>query len=175
MRVKLSSMPFGGPPWLVPEGHRENSPTPSALGRALEGEQVPEGRLSPPPGSTVPPGRGRPGGSNPMLKHWAIVLCPSGTVASRVRKSPKGIGLSLTRMRPPRDRTPRRWRAVLRAAAGEALGLRQSSGAFRRRRNALPKAPSRPRPPYTATPPAASPDRAQAAHRRSRRDYELNH
>ena len=32
----------------------------------------------------------------------------------------------------PDRRTPRRWRAVPRAAAGEAPGLRQSSGAIRR-------------------------------------------
>jgi len=99
MRVKLRSMPLGGPPWLVPKGPRENSPTPSALGRAVEGKQAPEGRLSPPADSTVPPGRDRSGGSNPMLKHWAIALCPCGTVASQVRKSPKGISLSLTPVR----------------------------------------------------------------------------
>jgi hypothetical protein len=70
-QAKARALP--GPPWLVPKGHRENSPTPSALGRAVEGEQVPKGRLSPPAGSAVPPGRDHSGGSNPML---SICLAP---------------------------------------------------------------------------------------------------
>ena len=77
-----------------PGGMHETSPTLQLLGRPIRYVQSPEGTAEKARDwSAVPSGLRQFGNGSPMLKHWAIVACPSGTKISAFAgsRNPGGI------------------------------------------------------------------------------------
>ncbi|HEX5218451.1 MAG TPA: hypothetical protein VFZ59_02700 [Verrucomicrobiae bacterium] len=77
--------------WVfVPKGHDDNSPA-FQRREPLAAVRVPKGRLKVPRSFSRPFGIRIHGPVNPALKRWAIVICPSGTVATRRDPNSKGV------------------------------------------------------------------------------------